>query len=460
MKHQKKILFFSSLVFIILIFNFIKPSNEWSREFLSSFLNADQKIFIKKYVFPYEAISQQEKLIANLNQQQLIMKSKLIDYELSIKNNLIDLTTNEPHIINLDNNLVLKKSSFQTGFNLGVKNFFPGSGYLDFHNDNLVILSAQGILGYSINDRNELSFKQIKNNIEEYINKDQFIKSNEFSIKDLHIYNDKIFISFTEEIEKNCWNIGVIFSEMNYNDINFKKIFSSNECIHSRNNPDKDFNATGSGGRIVGFDNNQIFLSIGEFKSRYLAQDKVSTNGKIIKIDINSSKYKIISMGHRNPQGLYFDKENNFILETEHGPFGGDEINLIELDKLNTNDIPNFGWAMVSEGEHYGGRSDDNKLKYKKYPLFKSHSDYGFVEPLKSFVPSIGISEITKISDNFYVVSSLRDKSIYFFNLDKDNKIINFSRVEVFERVRDIAYKNNKLYLFLEDTASIGIIDL
>ena len=33
-------------------------------------------------------------------------------------------------------------------------------------------------------------------------------------------------------------------------------------------------------------------------------------------------------MGHRNPQGLYFDKENNFILETEHGPKGGDEINL------------------------------------------------------------------------------------------------------------------------------------
>ncbi len=34
-------------------------------------------------------------------------------------------------------------------------------------------------------------------------------------------------------------------------------------------------------------------------------------------------------MGHRNPQGLYVNKENNFILETEHGPKGGDEINLI-----------------------------------------------------------------------------------------------------------------------------------
>ena len=39
--------------------------------------------------------------------------------------------------------------------------------------------------------------------------------------------------------------------------------------------------------------------------------------------------YEFISIGHRNPQGLNFDKENNFILETEHGPQGGDEINLI-----------------------------------------------------------------------------------------------------------------------------------
>ena len=51
-------------------------------------------------------------------------------------------------------------------------------------------------------------------------------------------------------------------------------------------------------------------------------------NGKLIKINLNNKKHEIISMGHRNPQGLYLDKENNFLLETEHGPFGGDEINL------------------------------------------------------------------------------------------------------------------------------------
>ena len=65
-----------------------------------------------------------------------------------------------------------------------------------------------------------------------------------------------------------------------------------------------------------------------------------------------------------------------------------------------------------------------------------------------------------KIDENKYVTSSMRDRSIYFFELDKQEKIINFDRLEVLERVRDLKFYENKLYLFLEDTASIGIIDL
>ena len=164
-------------------------------------------------------------------------------------------------------------------------------------------------------------------------------------------------------------------------------------------------------------------------------------------------------MGHRNPQGLYYDRENNFLLETEHGPQGGDEINLIELNDIVDDQIPNYGWAVVSAGEHYGGKIPRNEEKYKKYPLYKSHTKYGFIEPLKSFVPSIGISEITGVKNNKYVASSLKDKSLYFFEL-KERQIVSMERVQVFERVRDLRVKNNKLYLFLEDTPSIGIINM
>jgi glucose/arabinose dehydrogenase len=191
-----------------------------------------------------------------------------------------------------------------------------------------------------------------------------------------------------------------------------------------------------------------------------LAQDIKSVNGKIIKVNINNGNYEIISMGHRNPQGLYFDKENNFILETEHGPMGGDEVNLIEVSKINKNKIQNYGWAISSAGEHYGGKTEKNKTIYEKYPLYKSHSEYGFIEPLKSFVPSIGISEIVKVEQNRYVISSLRDKSLYFFDLNEKKQIINLIRLEVFERIRDLRFNNNQLFLFMEDTASIGVINL
>ncbi len=93
----------------------------------------------------------------------------------------------------------------------------------------------------------------------------------------------------------------------------------------------------------------------------------------------NFSNFKLISKGHRNPQGLFVDKRNQIVLKTEHGPMGGDEINLIKLNNMQGK-IPNYGWPIVSAGEHYGGKSaEKNKTKYIKYPLYKSHSEHGFI---------------------------------------------------------------------------------
>jgi len=214
------------------------------------------------------------------------------------------------------------------------------------------------------------------------------------------------------------------------------------------------------GGEIINYDENNILLSVGDYRRRFHAQDLQSINGKIIMININNKDHKIISMGHRNPQGIYFDREEKYILVSEQGPQGGDEINLIEVDKINNSEVLNFGWPVVSAGEHYGGKSEDNVERYKKYPLHKSHSKFGFIEPLKSFVPSVALTTILKIANKNYIIASLKDKSLYSFKLNNDNKIIDLDRIEIFERIRDIVYKNYTLYLFLENTASIGIIDI
>ena len=57
-------------------------------------------------------------------------------------------------------------------------------------------------------------------------------------------------------------------------------------------------------------------------------------------------------MGHRNPQGVFYDKKEDIIYSTEHGPQGGDEIN-ININP-NPNNIKNYGWGISSYGEHYG----------------------------------------------------------------------------------------------------------
>ena len=87
-------------------------------------------------------------------------------------------------------------------------------------------------------------------------------------------------------------------------------------------------------------------------------------------INVNNKNHKIISMGHRNPQGIYFDREDKYVLISEQGPQGGDEINLIDVNKINDGEVLNFGWPVVSAGEDYGGKTEGNMERYEKYPFF------------------------------------------------------------------------------------------
>ena len=420
---------------------------------IKELFSVEQKEIVRRYLFPQRLIKFQEDQLKILNR----LVPKMTEFELSFKNSLQDVQIKKLEDVKLSNSMTMEKYNLVNRFYSGIKNEFPGSGYLDFHKNNLFVLSSRGILGFinteNLNDINHL--KQIENNIDDFLGLIQYQKTHTLSLKDVFIHDNKIYVSYTDEIEKDCWNTSVIHGNINYKSIKFEKLFISDECINYNVVPEFEFHQ--SGGRIVQFDDNNILLTVGEYRDRSLAQDENSFNGKTVKININNGDSKIISMGHRSQQGMYFDKENNVIVQTEHGPKGGDEINIIEVKNINDKKILNYGWPVSSYGEHYRGKKGGEK--YKKFPLYKSHSEYGFIEPLKFFVPSIGISEITKIDNDQYVLSSLRDKSLYFFKLD-NKKVSNFKRVTVNERVRDINFKDNKLYLFLEDTASIGIVSL
>ena len=97
-------------------------------------------------------------------------------------------------------------------------------------------------------------------------------------------------------------------------------------------------------------------------------------------------------------------------------------------------------------------------------PLYKSHKDYGFIEPVFYFEKSIGISEVIKnyySNDNSFFVTSLKNKTIYVINFGekfKNPKIV--EEINIGERIRDIIYdsEEKKYYLFLENSPKISIL--
>ena len=117
------------------------------------------------------------------------------------------------------------------------------------------------------------------------------------------------------------------------------------------------------GSRIT-FDNKgHVFFSIGDRGERGLAQDLSNHAGSIVRLHLDgrvpsdnpfvsdaNSRNEIWSYGHRNPQGIYYDAKTDTLWSNEHGPRGGDEINLIRAGG-------NYGWPIVSYGKEYWGPS-------------------------------------------------------------------------------------------------------
>ena len=173
-----------------------------------------------------------------------------------------------------------------------------------------------------------------------------FESDNQKGIKDLHISKETLFVSYINQVKENCYSLEVAKANLDLNELNFEKLYITNFC---KSRPDQ------SGGRIQRFDDNNIILSIGEFGFDTKDLNLVDIDaGKIIIINTSNGKdYSVVGMGLRNPQGLNYlpDKFQNEIFITSHGPYGGDEINVVDLKKTVKEN--NFGWPNVSYGEHY-----------------------------------------------------------------------------------------------------------
>ena len=315
--------------------------------------------------------------------------------------------------------------------------------------DKVVVISGEGKTLYFTKNNiinSKLDQIEIPNNIKNILEKNNFKL---IGIRDLFIEDGEIYISVIFKNLKGL-SINAYKADLNFKELNFKLFFESGEYWDRYN--------VYSGGRFSTYKDNKVLFTIGYSAVENAAQKLNSLLGKIISIDKSSGEYKIISMGHRNPQGLYYVKDSNIILNTEHGPKGGDEIN---INFLEDDKIPNFGWDVASYGMNYDGTD----------PYKKSHVDYGFIEPFKYYVPSIGISQMVYMPNNlkfengkYLFVSSLRAGSIYILKVnEKFDKILDEDRIHFLEqRIRDIEYdeENNLFFLLFETTPSIGVLRL
>ncbi len=389
------------------------------------------------------------------------------------------------YVHEIKSQIILKKipiTKFESSFNRNFQltkyqnKFFNKNGpkvFLKLNNDELFLITGTGVLSHTnidSFDQDEIKLKVTRNNLREIFNTKKIVK-NPGLVLNMNIHNDYIYISYVNEIKNDCFNTSVIRAKINLDKMNFKKIFSPTKCV-KKNNIYGEFYILEAGGAIEFFDDENFFLSTGTFRFRDLTQNIESIFGKIILINSNNKKFDIVSMGHRNIQGMFYDKKKNILFSVDHGPQGGDEINL----NINPNSekIKNYGWPISSYGEHYGGKVEKNKNKYKKAPLFKSHKDHGFIEPAKFFVPSIAPSDILfvpkkfdKMSENNIYVSSLGfdnkydRRSIHTFYLNEKNQIENQEIIKFGDRIRDIEYSNHKnfIIMFLEKSGSVGVLE-
>jgi glucose/arabinose dehydrogenase len=143
------------------------------------------------------------------------------------------------------------------------------------------------------------------------------------------------------------------------------------------------------GTRFVFDGRGHVFFSIGERGKGVMAQDLSRPNGKIHRINDDGSVPKdnpfvnrkdalptIWTYGNRNPQGLTMRPGTNDLWELEHGPRGGDELNLLTAGK-------NYGWPVITYGMNYDGS-----------PMAEATAKPGMEQPVTYWVPSIAVASL------------------------------------------------------------------
>ncbi len=213
------------------------------------------------------------------------------------------------------------------------------------------------------------------------------------------------------------------------------------------------------GGRLAVTSDGFLFLSLGDRWQTEAAQDLSTHLGKILRIrtdgsipqdnpfvGISGARPEIWSYGHRNPQGLAYEESARRLWSHEHGPMGGDELNLI-LPKRN------YGWPVITHGLGYDGQ-----------PVGVGSAKEGMEQPFHPIDEAIAPSGLAVESSGpitVFWVGALAGQSL--FRLEAENgRVTRETRLlhEEIGRIRDVRIGPDGLLYVLTDDAEGGLYRL
>jgi len=237
----------------------------------------------------------------------------------------------------------------------------------------------------------------------------------------------------------------------------WEELFSTAPCLPLRGVMASIQGEEAGGRMVISPDGMSLYLSLGDFgwngyhsdglhplSSVALAQYDEADHGKILEIDLVTGAARHLSKGHRNPQGITVDDAGR-IWTVEHGPRGGDELNLIREGN-------NYGWPIQSLGTGY------NSLPIPGVRNVGRHDE--FVQPALAWLPSIATSAVHTIRgfhptwDGDLLVGSLMGNRLVRIRIDGE-RVVFAEEIPMGRRLRDLTQISDEVIAIWTDSQEV-----